>query len=174
MRFSTMLAVVYFVCTAFPALAQEYPKPEKEHQLLAEMVGAWDAVMTGTGLPPSKGEAVFKMECGGLWLTSTFDCDMGGFKFQGKGLDSYDVRKKKYVSVWVDSMTTSPMIFEGEVDASKNLVMFADAPDESGKPAKWRSISVSKDKDHHTFKLYKQSQGGQEELMLTIEYTRRK
>ena len=61
----------------------------------------------------------YKMEVGGLWLTSTFDGELGGMKFSGRGFDSYDPAKKKYVAVWMDSMSTSPMTMEGTHDKEK-------------------------------------------------------
>src|SRR4051812_2658003 len=87
------------------------PKPGKEHLELAKMEGVWDAVTT-IGDKKTKGEATYKMDCGGLWLASTFKGEMEGQPFTGRGLDSYDPAKKRYVGVWVDSMITSPLIME--------------------------------------------------------------
>ena len=83
------------------ALAQEAPKPGKEHDYLTRLVGTWDAV-TESG----KGTMTYKMGLGGLWLIGDFEGEFGGMKFEGKGLDTYDLATKKYRSVWVDSFST--------------------------------------------------------------------
>lgn len=161
------------------AQQQEPAKPGPEHEILKEMEGTWDCVMTMIGTPadapPSKGTSVYKMECGGLWLTSTFQGNFGELKFEGRGIDGYDQTKKKYTGIWVDSMATTPMFFEGDYDAkTKTLKMSSDYPGPDGKPAKYKTLSTFKDKDHHTFKMFLVGEGGKEDLILTIEYTRKK
>jgi hypothetical protein len=95
--------------------AQEPPKPGPEFDHLKTLVGTWDASVKMAG-GESKGTMTYKMELGGLWLVGNFEGEFGGQKFQGKGLDTYDAAKKKYVSIWVDSMGTTPMITEGGYD----------------------------------------------------------
>ena len=116
------------VMAAAAVQAQEPPKPGPEHEVLKKMEGTWDATMKFGGME-SKGTSTYKMDLGGLWLVSTFEGDFGGMKFSGRGLDSYDTAKKKYVGVWVDSMSTSPMMMEGDYDAAKKtLTMTGRAP----------------------------------------------
>lgn len=99
-------------------LGQEMPAPGPEHAELKKMEGKWDAkVKSGAG--DSTGAVNYHMACGGMWLVSEFEGDFGGMKFQGHGMDGYDPAKKKYVSVWVDSMSFRPTLFEGEMDAEK-------------------------------------------------------
>src|SRR4051812_26600951 len=75
-------------------------RPGPEHERLKQLAGTWDTTMTYGGMA-SKGTCVYKMEVGGLWLTSAFEGEFAGQKFSGRGLDSYDAGKKKYVGVWV-------------------------------------------------------------------------
>jgi hypothetical protein len=115
------------------------------------------------------------MECGGLWLVTSFEGDIGGTKFQGKGLDSYDAAKKKYVAVWVDSMTTSPMILEGTYDEkTKTMTMTGEGKMPDGTLAKHRLVTKYSDKDHHSFEIFMTLPDGKETSMMTIEYTRKK
>src|SRR5438105_1624221 len=95
-----------------PAPAKQGP----EFDILKKLEGNWDAAVQLTGLPETKGTAAYKMECGGLWLASNFEGKFGGQPFQGKGLDSYDGAKKKYISVWVDSMAPTLLVMEGTWD----------------------------------------------------------
>ena len=167
------------ICVAalLPALASSAsaqpapPKPGPEHEVLKKLEGTWDATMNFGGME-SKGTMTYKMEVGGLWLVSSFDGDFGGMKFQGKGLDTYDAAKKKYTTVWIDSMSTTPMIMEGTYDkAKKTLTLMGDGPGPDGKPAKWKSVTEMPDSNTIKFGMY---MGDGKEPMFTIGYKRKK
>lgn len=164
-------ALALVAALAAPASAQEFAKPGPEHERLKKMEGKWDLVMKAGGME-SKGTATYKMELGGLWLVSDLDCDLGGLKFQGKGLDTYDPAKKVYRSVWVDSMAPGVMIMEGNYDkAGKALTMVGDGPTPDGKTGKWKSVSTMPDDDTLNFTMYV---ADAKEPMFTIVYKRRK
>ena len=153
---------------------QEFPKPGPEHEQLKELEGTWDAVMDMGG-QKSKCTATYKSICGGMWVQSDFQADLGGIKFQGHGLDGYDSNKKKHVGVWVDSMSTSPMHFEGSYDPkTKLLVMTGESAGPDGKPQKFKNTTEHKGKDHFIFRMHMVDAEGKEELAFTIDYTRRK
>jgi hypothetical protein len=155
-------------------LAQESPKPGPEHEKIKELAGTWDAVMK-MGDAESKGTMVWKVDLGGLWLTSEFQGEFGGEKFTGKGFDSYDPIKKKYVGVWVDSMSTSPMVSEGTYDkAGKVLTMTGEGPGMDGKPTKYKMTTEHKDKDTLFWTMYMPGEDGKDTPMFTITYKRRK
>ena len=120
-------AVVAVAVLAPAAPAQEGPKPGPEHAVLKKLEGNWDLVMKFGGME-SKGAVTYKMELGGLWLAGSLESELFGAKFQGKSLDSYDAGKKKYISVWIDSMGTQPMILEGTYDAGKKTLTFRRRP----------------------------------------------
>ena len=166
------LAAVALLMFAAPfAAAQELPKPGPEHELLKKWVGNWDATMKMMGME-SKGVATYKMELGGLWLTSTFDGEVAGMKFSGRGLDSYDAGKKKYVGIWVDSFSTSPMTLEGTYDKEKKtMTMSGEGPGEGGKPMKYKTVTELKDDDTVNFSMY---MGDVKEPSFTIVYKRKK
>src|SRR5262249_32290957 len=121
MRRASMKTVRWFYAVALAVLAtpaaraQEAPKPGPEHGLPKKQVGTWDLTMKVGGME-SKAVVTYKMDLGGLWLLSSVESDFGGMKIQGRGMDSYDPAKKKYVSVFIDSMSTSPMVTEGTFD----------------------------------------------------------
>ena len=169
-----ILGLLVCLAGAGVALGQEFPKPGPEHDKLKELVGEWDAVMEMQG-QKSKATATYKSICGGMWIESDFEGDLGGLKFQGHGLDGYDLKKKKYVGVWVDSLESAPMHFEGDYDPkSKLLVMTGESLGMDGKPQKFKTTTETKDKDHFTFKMYMVQPEGKEQLAFTIDYTRRK
>src|SRR4051794_29144188 len=134
--------------------APEFPKPGPEHKALAKMAGTWDTVMKAQG-QEHKGTAKIATELGGLWVTSMLESDMGKEKYYGRGMDTYDAKKKKFVSYWFDSMSTTPMLMEGTYDEkTKKTTMTGDGVGMDGKPAKWRSVSELKDEDNYFFAMY--------------------
>ena len=156
------------------AVGQEAPGPGPEHKELARLAGEWVATIKGPdGETP--GTMVARVECGGLWLATEFTGQMGGAKFQGRGLDGYDPASKKYVSVWVDSWSTKPLLFEGTMDAAtKSLTMTATGVGMDGKPAKYKSVTRYPSADRQVFELYLVGADGKDEKMMTIEYARKK
>jgi hypothetical protein len=164
-------AVVAAAVTVPTAQAQDFPKPGPEHEQLKKLEGNWDTTFKMAG-QESKGKATYKMEVGGLWLVSTYDGEMAGAKFYGHGLDSYDPGKKKFVSVWVDNMVTSPMTMEGTYDkAKKTMTMSGEGPGMDGKPTMYKSESEMPNDNTINFRMYV---GGGKEPAFTIVYKRKK
>ena len=154
--------------------AQEIPQPGPEHKKLKELEGTWDTIVK-MGTEETKGLAVYKMDLGGLWLVSDFQGEFGGMKFTGKGLDGYDPIKKKYVGVWVDSWSTSPLISEGTFDKDgKVMTMTGEGPGPDGKPVKYKMVTEHKDKDTMLFTMYGPGPDGKEAPVFSITYKRRK
>lgn len=152
-----------------------FPTPGPEHERLKKLVGAWDAVMEAGG-QQSQCSATYKSICGGMWLASEFKGDFGGFEFQGHGLDGYDQqKKKKYVGIWVQSMESAPMTFEGDYDPeTKTLTMTGESVGRDGKPQKFKTTTVTKDDDHFAFTMYMVDADDKEQQAFAIEYSRRK
>jgi hypothetical protein len=164
-------AIVLLAGSATATRAQLPAKPGPEHEVLKKCVGTWDATMKMEGME-SKGVSVYKMDLGGLWLASSFEGDIGGMKFSGRGLDTYDSAKKKYVGLWVDSMSTSPMVMEGDYDKEKKtLTMTGEGPGMDGKPMKFKAVSVMPDDDTINFSMY---MGDVPQAAFTITYKRKK
>src|ERR1044072_7257684 len=115
-RFLTMILSLGLLAVAPLSAQPPEVKPGPEHEKLKEAVGAWDATIKG-GAGESKGVLMCKLDLNGLWLLEPLSADLGGTKFEGRGATGYDTTKKKYVNVWLDTMTTSPMISEGTYDA---------------------------------------------------------
>jgi hypothetical protein len=168
------LTVCFCLMAPLAAWTQQPPQPGPEMEKLKELVGTWDAAIK-MGPQESKGKVVYKLELGGLWLVSDFEGEVEGQKFTGKGLDSYDPTKKKYVSVWVDSMTTSPLFSEGTYDKDgKVMTMTGEAPGPDGKPMKMKMVTEHKDKDTMVFTMYGPGPDGKDASMFSISYKRRK
>jgi hypothetical protein len=178
-RVLTIAIGFHLLLAAGMATAQESspppPTPGPEHARLKKMEGTWDAVMTDGEGKKSKGEMNYKMECGGLWLTSDYKGEHDGKPFHGKGFDSYDPTKKKYVGVWIDNMITSPLQIEGTYDEKTKIsTCYGECAGPDGKPMKMKLVTKTIDDDHETFEMYMIGPDGKEMKGATIEYTRRK
>jgi hypothetical protein len=168
MRFLLVLLSTVLLLPA-ASFAQEFAKPTKEHEMLKELEGEWEFVLEG-GVT---GTATYKMQHGGLWLESKLEMPMPTGKFTGQGLDSYDPNKKKFVSIWVDNMSSTPIISEGVYDAAKKtLTMAGKGPNESGQLVDYKMVTHYKDKDTHTFKMWMGSATGAP--MMDATYKRKK
>src|SRR5262249_52954049 len=148
------VAVVVAALLAVPVSSQEMPKPGPEHKLLKAREGTWEATMKFGG-KESKGTVTYRMELGGFWLAGTMQSELFGTKFTGKSLESYHPAKKKYVSVWVDSMSTAPVTMEGTYDKEKKtFTMAGEGPAMEGKTAKYRSVTKMPDADTIEMTMY--------------------
>ena len=152
------------------AFAQDFPKPGKEHKELAKAAGKWKVKVTEGPTAGQTGTSEFKVVCNGMWVASDFKMDDGSFS--GQGLDSYDATKKKYVSVWVDSMSNSPLIFEGDwTEPGKTMVQTAKGTGPDGSPVEFRSVTKYPSDKSMTFDLFVKAAGTETKVM-AIEYSK--
>ena len=164
-------AVAVAVAFAPVAVAQEAPKPGPEHEVLKKMVGDWTLTMNFGGME-SKGTVVYKMDLGGLWLSSTLESELFGTKFSGRGMDGYNAATKKYVGVWIDNTSTGPMLMEGTSDKEKKtMTMTGNGPGMDGKPTTHKTVSTMPDDDTINFSMYS---GDAKDPAFTIVYKRKK
>jgi len=164
-----LTALCVAVALAGIAQAQDIPKPGKEHQEMAKMAGKWKATIKEGGFNVGgTGVTEFKSTCNGMWLASDFKMDDGSFS--GHGLDTYDAAKKKYVSIWVDSMSGSPMILEGDwTEPGKTMVQTGKGPGPDGTPMEYKSITKYPSDKKMYFELYMKA-GGNDVKLMGIEY----
>ncbi|MCI0682399.1 MAG: DUF1579 domain-containing protein [Gemmataceae bacterium] len=177
-RASTLVMASCLVLAAarLPAqLAAQQPpaKPGPEHEKFKMLEGVWDATVHSME-GDSKGTMTRKVDLGGLWLREHFKGAFGDTTFEGRGAMSYDPAKKKYVSVWIDSMSTSPMISEGTYDKSTHtLTMVGAMPMPDGKSMKLTMITEMKDKNNVVFTMKGRGEDGKDFEMMKITYKRR-
>jgi hypothetical protein len=168
----------------------ELGKPGDNHKVLADMVGSWNYTVKmwmdptpGAKPEESKGTAVRKSIMGGRYFVTDVSGQMempgpDGKKkemdFKGMSIEAYDNIKKKFVSTWIDNMSTMVMMAEGTYDpAAKTFTYNAECEMMPGMHTKIREVIKIADKDHHTFEWY-ENRGGQEAKTMEINYTRKK
>jgi hypothetical protein len=162
------------------------PKPTAEHKILAADEGTWDATvksfMAGPDAEPSvsKGVEVNTVMPGGLWLLSKFTGEFGGMSFEGRGQFGYDPVKKKYIGTWIDSMSPSLSVLEGNYDVkTKTMTYKGDGVGPDGKTKyTQKMVTTTKDDGTRVFTLYMtmDSGGGPagEVKFMEITYTKKK
>ena len=163
-------------------VAQEPPKPTKQHEELKTEVGVWDAEVSMYMSPdaqPFKSKAVETNEMfGDFWLMSKFEGDFGGMKFKGHSMLGYDPTKKKYVGTWTDTMSPYLMTMEGDYDeATHTSTMYGTGTSiETGKPEKSKMVTQYTSDDEKTFTMYMEKPGAEDEWIkvMEIKYKRRK
>ncbi len=164
------------------AMMEVYAKlatPGAPHKALASMEGSWNAKITSwmePGKPPveSKGTCEQKMILGGRFLQQEFTGDMMGSPFNGIGVTGYDNHTGKYVSTWMDSMSTAILVFEGTAGPDGKTITQVGHYDTPIKgPLKWRSVTKVVDDNTWSFEMYETDKSGKEEKMMEIVYTRK-
>jgi hypothetical protein len=146
-------------------------KPGPEHEKFKEVTGAWDAKCE-MGDKEFKGSATFSVGLGGLWHFQAFTADFGGGKFEGKGASTYDPASKKYINIWIDSMSTTPMVSEGNYDKQGRLILKG-KKSHDGKQIEVTMTTEFKDKNTMIFTMVAPGPDGKEGEM-KITYTRKK
>jgi len=153
--------------------------PGVPHKLMASMAGSWTTrskMYTEPDKPPmeSTGSSEQKMILGGRYLQQEFSGDMMGSPFTGLGFTGYDNHTQKYVSTWMDSMSTGIFFFEGTADADGKTITQESRYDDPIKgPMTYRSAIRIVDDNSFEFEMYGIDKNGKEEKMMGITYTRK-
>lgn len=154
--------------------------PGPAHKILESRIGKWTCAgtMHMPGMEPMKCE--FKSEAksimDGRFVQETVTGDFMGAPFLGTGTWGYDNIKKKYISTWMDNMSTGLMYAEGTYDAATKTFTYAgECPDAMmTKYVKCRSTDTMTDADHGTMKSYQAGPDGKEMMTFEMTYTRAK
>ena len=164
------------------AMMEVYKKlgtPGAPHKLLASMAGSWSTRTRnwmGPDTPPMEwtGSSEQKMLLGGRFLQQEFAGEMMGRLYNGIGFTGYDNHTQKYVSTWMDDMSTGIMYFEGTAGADgKSITQTARFDDPIRGPMQWRSVTTIVDDRTVLFEMYSTVKGGKEERMMEITYARK-
>ena len=157
----------------------KFGRPGAQHKMLESMAGSWETKVKTwpePGMPPmeSTGSSQAKMIMGGRFLQEEFKGEMMGTPFGGLGITGYDNHSKKFESIWLDSSSTSILLFMGPASQdNKTIIMDCSHDDAVRGPMKWRSITRFIDANKHIFEMYNTVQSGKEVKSMEITYTRR-
>jgi hypothetical protein len=159
---------------------QKLAIPGKPHQMLAKLAGAW-TTRTRAWMEPDKppmegtGTCEQKMLLGGRYLQQEYAGEMMGSPFTGINLIGYDNHTQKYVSTWIDSMSTGIYYFEGTASADGRTITQENNYDDPVRgPTVWRSVTRIVDDNTLEYIMYITSKGGTEEKMMEMTVTRKR
>lgn len=158
---------------------QKVGTPGEPHKVLANLEGVWTTrtrSWMGPDTPPaeSSGACVQKLILGGHYLQQEYAGDMMGQPFTGINLLGYDNHTGKYVSVWLDSMSTGIFYFAGTASADgRTITQECDYDDPIKGPSVWRSVTRIKDADTLEYEMFITPRGGKEEKMMEMTVARK-
>jgi hypothetical protein len=164
--------------TVSDATAKAPKAPTKEHALLHEGLGMWDASVKSTvpGQPVTeeKGTENVVAICDGRWTWSDFKGTMMGMPFEGHALCGYDANEKKFVSYWIDSCTPTFSKTTGTYDEAKKQYQFTGTsvcPD--GEEATVNQVYSVKDKDTRTLQMAFKGENMSHDMSITYKRAKR-
>jgi hypothetical protein len=159
--------------------APEFPKPLKEHQILKQFEGDWDATCRITGKADkeslqSQGREAARVSYGGFWLVTEFKGEAHQKTFDGRGTIGYDPVKQKYVLTWIDSLNPRMMTAEGSADKDgKVLTFYGGCVDPSDKTqVQDKLVFEVRDGDTRTLTFYTTGAEKKDQKGTEILYTR--
>jgi len=164
---------------AMMEMYQKLATPGEPHKLFASLVGSWTTTTKEwmePGKPPteSTGTAEMKMLLDGRFLQQEFNSQMMGQPFSGIGIDGYDNLRKRYVTMWIDTMGTGIFQMEGTASADGKTITLKGQHDEpGGGHMTHRAIWKIVDGNTQTFDMYGTHKHSKEMKMLEIAYTRK-
>lgn len=134
----------------------EANKTNDHHAHLAKTVGEWKVLgkfWMGPGEPmETEGASTVESILDGRYVKHSYNSSFAGAPFSGLGIDGYDNAKEKYVSLWIDNMSTGFCLMEGFREEN-TITSFGTMPGMGGQVREVKSVSVYED-DSMTFSMF--------------------
>ncbi|HEY3347067.1 MAG TPA: DUF1579 domain-containing protein [Nitrospirota bacterium] len=154
--------------------------PSAPHKMLARLEGSWITRTRGFAEPSkppveSTGTCEQKMILGEHYLQQEYTGDMMGETFTGINIIGYDNHAKRYVSTWIDSMSTAIYYFRGTASADgKTITQECSYDDPLRGSLLWRSVTRIVDDDTMEYEMYITPKGGKEVKEMEMTVTRKR
>lgn len=162
------------------AWAADPAAPGAYHARLAGFAGSWNLHLRfwqepGTTPQESDGTAELRLVLGGRFLEQRQEGRLLGRPTSGIGYLGFDNAKGRYVSLWLDDLSTAALRTEGPPDGSGKAIrtrgMMNDAV--TGKPLRIEEVVTLVDADRFTYEAWTGPPGGTLSRVMDITYTRR-
>ena len=159
----------------------EWGKLAPEHEVLTTMLGTWDCTtkfwMGGPEPIVGKGTSTGESLLDGRFVTQHFVMPefMGG-AYEGIGTFGYDKQKGKFVSTWLDTMSTGMNPMEGTWDEDTQTMTWTGTSISPMGKSKMKNIVKVIDEDNSFMEFWEASDKTDGEFVKIgeITYTRRK
>lgn len=142
-------------------MMMKYGSPGAHHELLKKYMGDWNVEVKSwmkPGAEPMISQATQKNELilNGRYLKGTFKGMMMGQTYEGIELIGYDQFKEKYVTVWIDNMSTGFFLSSGTLDESgKVLTETGQMPDPmTGGMQKVKNVTTFLEDGKYRFEMF--------------------
>ena len=145
--------------------------PGAPHELLRSLEGKWTTrtrAWMETGAPPveSTGTCEQEMILEGRFLRQEYKGEMMGGLFTGINTVGYDNHAGKFVSTWIDSMSTGIYYFEGSARSDgRTIAQECRYDDPVRGPSIWRSVMKIVDGSTVVYEAYLGEEGKEEKMM---------
>jgi len=165
----------------FKEYVEKFGAPGPEHKLLQPLVGTWRAevkVWMDPDQSPqvSEGTLVRKSILDGRFIHEDYQGKMLDKPFQGFGTMGYDRAKRKYVTAWIDSISTALESAQGVFDEATQTWTFKHEDDcpITGKRIKMRDTLRIMNPNQQHMEMYRQLGAEKEMKTMEIHLTRQK
>ncbi len=152
-----------------------YMTPGPEHKKMAAGAGDWRAstlMWMDPAQPPMTLDAKVNSEMilGDRYMVSHYYGEMSGMPFEGISTMGFDNASKKYVSSWIDNMSTGIMYMDGIWRDDINGIEFKGNGFDpaTGKSIPMRQVFIFKDEKTQVMQMYEVRKGKE---MKTMEMT---
>ncbi len=140
---------------------QAFASPGSMHQKLAERAGKWKnraKMWMKPGSPPveTRSSSETKMILGGRYLKMFYEGSVSNMPFKGISIAGYDNHKKKFFSIWIDTMGTGVLLSEGQYDATGKILTEIGEMDDvaTGQKLKMKIVTTMLDRDSYKLEMY--------------------
>jgi hypothetical protein len=161
------------------ARMMELAQPGEHHEHMAKLAGNWTSKATfwmEPGAEPTISEGTLEVTpiMGGRWMKSNLASEFMGQPFSGMGLDGYDNLSRKHIGIWIDSMGTMMMTFEGTCrDNGRVTTVYSEFTDPAtGTEMTMKAVTTHIDDKSWKFDAYMSLPDGGEFKSMEILYTR--
>ena len=145
---------------------QEAGRPGPAHQALESFVGNWKAEVTcwmDPNEPPNISHATARIgwTLDKHFIQEEFHGEMMGTPFTGRLIMGFDNTKQKFVSVWVDSFSTSMSTSEGKGDTGNKVITLegrADCPATGRRDVPMKQVLRVLSKDKFSLEMFNDGQ----------------
>lgn len=162
-------------------MMEKYTIPGPEHARFDDFVGTWTANaamwMTPEGPPmETVGESINRLILDGRFLYSEYSSTFMGQPFHGIAITGFDRFKNRYVTFWIDNMSTSFYEMEGDYKAGAKTAEDTGVwPDPmTGGTVAVRNVTTLIDDDTHRVTMFMTGPDGREFKSMEILYSRKK
>ena len=153
-------------------------QPGPEHKVLRMRVGAWKVESTVYGGPNaeamrSQAKSNIRPVLGGRYFRETYTGEYLGKTFSGVGTFGHDNSTKRFVSTWMDSMSTGIFYSQGTADESGKVITYTGEYFDGmrGSVVKMKSVVTLTSRKTHTTEMFEVT-GDNERKIMTLVYTR--